>query len=474
MQDLIVVVFGASGDLAKKKTFPALYHLYRDGWIQKENRLSIIGYARTSMTQDEFRDHLEPFLSTGRDHAFYDALSYQPGSYEDLSSLASHIQSLETASTLKVFYLALPPHVFLTVLKQIHANFRSNIRIIIEKPFGHDLVSSNQLAAAISPLFSENQIYRIDHYLGKEMVKNLFVLRFANLLFRDVWNSRVIDNVQITFKETIGIDGRGKYFDGSGIVRDVFQNHLLQLLSIVAMEPPRSLKPEDIRASKVQALRHVRKISPRPGDHDEELVVLGQYEGYLSEPDVDPRSKTPTFAAAVLYVDNERWHNVPFILKCGKALDKRKAEIRIQFKDVPRPLLFDQDQIARNELVVKIQPDEAVYLKFMVKRPGLTESSFSPVISDLDLSMKEKFSSVRIPEAYETLLLDVFQGDQSHFVHSEELQAAWQIVDPLLNPASFPLHIYPKNTRGPQRADWLLLERGGYLQSNIPYVWPNK
>lgn len=464
----VIVIFGASGDLSKRKIFPSLFRLFHCGYL-KEGKVSIIGYARTTLSDKEFKSRLSPFMKLSNQKEsidssltiFFKMISYHNGSYEDLSFLKHHLKK----SKLNIFYLALPPTQFLTVSKEIDRHFHGeNIRIVIEKPFGRDLVSSNHLSDSLALLFKEEEIYHIDHYLEKEMVKNLFTLRFANFIFRDVWNSRAIDNVQITFKETIGIEGRGSYFDDIGIVRDVLQNHLLQLLSIVAMNPPENLIPEHIRKEKISVLNQIRPISLKTD------VVLGQYEGYKNELDVSSDSNTPTFAAVIMYIDDVRWKDVPFILKCGKGLDQQKAEIRIQFKDVSEPLVFSPKDLARNELVIKIQPNESIYLKMIVKRPGLS-NMYQPVITELDLSMREKFSHIYIPEAYESLLFDVFQGDQSHFVHRNELEIAWKIVDPLLN-SNLPVHSYPMNSRGPPQADSMISNRGGYKQSEKLYAWP--
>lgn len=463
-----IVIFGASGDLSKRKIFPSLFRLFHCGYL-KEGKVSIIGYARTMLSDKEFQSRLIPFMKLSNQKesidssmiAFFKMISYYSGSYEDLSLLKNQLKK----SKLNIFYLALPPTQFLTVSKEINRYFHDeNTRIVIEKPFGRDLDSSIYLSDSLALLFRDNQLYHIDHYLEKEMVKNLFTLRFANFIFRDIWNSRAIDNVQITFKETIGIEGRGSYFDDIGIVRDVLQNHLLQLLSIVAMKPPENLTPEHIRKEKVSVLNQIRPISLKTD------VILGQYEGYKNEPDVSPDSNTPTFAAVIMYIDDDRWKDVPFILKCGKGLDQQKAEIRIQFKDVSEPLVFSHKDLARNELVIKIQPNESIYLKMIVKRPGLS-NLYQPVITELDLTMREKFSHIYIPEAYESLLFDVFQGDQSHFVHRSELQVAWKIVDPLLN-SNLPVHSYPMNSRGPHQADSMVSNRGGYKQSEKPYLWP--
>ncbi|KAJ3081951.1 Glucose-6-phosphate 1-dehydrogenase, partial [Quaeritorhiza haematococci] len=311
-------------------------------------------------------------------------------------------------------------------------------------------------------------IYRIDHYLGKEMVKNLMILRFANVFFGAVWSRNYIHNVQITFKEKIGTEGRGGYFDEFGIIRDIMQNHLLQILTIVAMARPVTLDAEDVRNEKVKVLRAIRPLTV-------DDVLLGQYTksadgkqpGYLDDPGVPKDSVTPTFAAAVFYIRNERWDGVPFILKCGKALNEQKVEIRIQFQDVPGNIYPDT---SRNELVIRVQPDEAVYMKFMNKQPGLSTNA---TISELDLSYSQRYSEVKTPDAYESLILDVLKGDKSNFVRDDELDAAWKIFTPLLHKTEgerVKPELYEFGTRGPASLN-AFVERAGYRRA-VGYEWP--
>lgn len=305
-------------------------------------------------------------------------------------------------------------------------------RIIIEKPFGHDLDSSQKLSDHLASLFSEQQIYRIDHYLGKEMVQNLMTLRFGNRIFNPAWNRDNIASIQISFKEPFGTEGRGGYFDEFGIIRDIMQNHLLQILTLVAMEKPASCHPDDIRNEKVKALRCIKPLVL-------EDVVLGQYVGnpdgkgeeqfgYLDDPTVPSDSVTPTYAMGILRLNNERWDGVPFILKCGKALNERKAEVRIQFKDVPGDIFDGKPK--RNEFVIRVQPGEALYVKLMVKTPGM---AFDMEETELDLTYGSRYENVKLPDAYERLILDVFCGSQMHFVRSDELREAWRIFTPILH-----------------------------------------
>jgi glucose-6-phosphate 1-dehydrogenase len=370
--------------------------------------------------------------------------------------------------------LALPPSVFTQVAAQIKSilyDVRYHNRLIVEKPFGRDLESSNALSQALAPLFQEEELYRIDHYLGKEMVKNIMTIRFSNLFFNTVWNRNCIANVQIVFKETLGVEGRGGYFDEFGIIRDVMQNHMLQMLTVVAMERPATLDAEDVRNEKVKVLRCIRPLS-----RDE--VILGQYQasvdgshaGYLDDETIPSHSNTPTFAMATLFVENERWSGVPFVLRCGKALNEQKAEIRIQFANVPGCLF---PHAARNELVIRVQPNEAVYMKMMVKRPGFDSQ---PIVSDLDLSYADRYVGLHIPEAYEALIMDALRGDRSNFVRADELENAWRIFTPLLKEIedrhSIPVE-YPYGSRGPASADERL-KNLGFLRHGLEYSWPKQ
>ncbi|EFH53294.1 glucose-6-phosphate dehydrogenase 5 [Arabidopsis lyrata subsp. lyrata] len=482
---LSIIVLGASGDLAKKKTFPALFHLYHQGFLNPDE-VHIFGYARSKISDEDLRDKIRGYLVDERNASdkaealskFLKLIKYVSGPYDSEEgfkrldeAISEHEISKRTSegSSRRLFYLALPPSVYPPVSKMIKAwcTNKSDLggwtRIVVEKPFGKDLESAEQLSSQIGALFDEPQIYRIDHYLGKELVQNMLVLRFANRLFLPLWNRDNIANVQIVFREDFGTEGRGGYFDEYGIIRDIIQNHLLQasVLCLVAMEKPISLKPEHIRDEKVKVLQSVIPIK------DEE-VVLGQYEGYRDDPTVPNDSNTPTFATTILRIDNERWEGVPFILKAGKAMSSKKADIRIQFKDVPGDIFKCQNQ-GRNEFVIRLQPSEAMYMKLTVKQPGL---EMQTVQSELDLSYKQRYQDVSIPEAYERLILDTIKGDQQHFVRRDELKAAWEIFTPLLHRIdkgevkSIP---YKQGSRGPAEADQLL-KKAGYTQTH-GYIW---
>lgn len=481
---LSIVVLGASGDLAKKKTFPALFNLFRQGFLQS-NEVHIFGYARTKISDEGLRERIRGYLSQGKGlsaeqsvvlEKFLHLIKYISGSYDSADGfqllnkeISEHeiSKNSQLGTSRRLFYLALPPSVYPSVCKMIRSYCMSQsdltgwTRIVVEKPFGKDLDSAEELSAQLGELFDEQQLYRIDHYLGKELVQNLLVLRFANRFFLPLWNRDNIHNIQIVFREDFGTEGRGGYFDEYGIIRDIIQNHLLQVLCLVAMEKPVSLKPEHIRDEKVKVLQSVLPIST-------EEAVLGQYEGYRDDPTVSDSSNTPTFATVVMRIHNERWEGVPFILKAGKALNSRKAEIRVQFKDVPGDIFKCKKQ-GRNEFVIRLQPLEAMYMKLTVKKPGL---EMSTIQSELDLSYGLRYQGVTIPEAYERLILDTIRGDQQHFVRRDELKAAWEIFTPLLHKIDAgelkPLP-YKPGSRGPEEAD-KLLARAGYVQTH-GYIW---
>jgi len=377
------------------------------------------------------------------------------------------LKKIELPEANRLWYLALPPNVFVDVCAAIKKGGTTKTgwnRVIVEKPFGHDLESANKLSQALGGLFAEDQIYRIDHYLGKEMVQNVMVLRFANMVFEPIWNRNYIKNVRIVFKENFGTEGRGGYFDKFGIIRDVMQNHLMQLFALVAMEPPVSLLAEDVRDEKVKVLRAVPEISIKD-------IVVGQYisdgknPGYLDDQGVPKDSVTPTYAQATLWINNTRWQGVPFFLKTAKAVEERKAEVRIQFHKYPANLFPDTQC---NELVLRVQPNEAVYLKMMNKIPGLSSKL---VLSDLDLTYHEKFSNKYTPDAYERLILDTLRGDHSSFVRVDELSEAWRIFTPILHKLEKeriqPIK-YVFGGRGPKEADEKAMAHGWEW---ISYDW---
>jgi len=467
----IFVVFGASGDLAKKKIYPTLWALFKEKLLPTDTQ--IVGYARSKLKVDDIRQKCQPWfkVKSGEEQLaddFWKINNYVAGSYDtkrDFEILNQEMTNLEEKVSKvrnRLFYLALPPSVFASVTSLLKATCMSPsgwTRCIVEKPFGKDSESSAVLANHLSSLFKEEQLYRIDHYLGKEMVQNLMTLRFGNRIFSPTWNRDNIASVTITFKEPFGTQGRGGYFDEFGIIRDIMQNHLLQVLCLAAMEKPPSTSPDDIRDEKVKVLKSIPAIVM-------EDTVLGQYvgnpdasdedgkQGYLDDKTVPAGSVTPTYAAAVLRLNNERWDGVPFILRAGKATNERKAEVRIQYRDVPGDIF--QGEAVRNELVLRVQPGEAIYCKVMTKTPGM---SFNLEETELDLTYNSRYKNARLPDAYERLILDCFVGSQMHFVRTDELKEAWRIFTPLLHhieqerPKPIP---YVYGSRGPKEADELL------------------
>lgn len=478
------IVMGASGDLAKKKIYPTLWAIYRDGLLPPQT--VFVGYARSKLTVPDLKKKVEPHVKIKPNqrsafNSFFEVNYYVAGSYDDAADfkeLDHEISKYESRPEAnRLFYLALPPSVFQVVTKNIKNCCMSQkgwTRIIVEKPFGKDSESSAELSNHLSLLFKEEELYRIDHYLGKEMVQNLMILRFANRIFGPTWNRDNISNVMISFKEPFGTQGRGGYFDEFGIIRDVMQNHLLQILCLVAMEKPISTKPEDIRDEKVKVLKSMPPVKL-------ENVVLGQYIGnpegegdaklgYLDDPTVPKGSVTPTYAVAACFINNERWSGVPFILRCGKALNERKAEIRIQYQDVAADIF--NGECKRNELVIRVQPGEALYVKMTTKKPGMT---FEMDECELDLTYGSRYQGISLPDAYERLILDVFCGSQMHFVRSDELAEAWRVFTPLLKeieskkPTPIP---YVYSSRGPKEADDLCSKYSFKFYGTYKWVKP--
>ncbi|KAL6137051.1 hypothetical protein ACLB2K_062346 [Fragaria x ananassa] len=477
---LSITVVGASGDLAKKKIFPALFALYYEDCLPED--FIVFGFARTKMTDEELRNMISRTLTCRIDKRancedkmdhFLKRCFYHSGLYsseENFAELDIKLKEKEAGrKSNRLFYLSIPPNIFVDVVRcaSLRASSENGwTRVIVEKPFGRDSESSAELTRCLKQYLAEDQIFRIDHYLGKELVENLSVLRFSNLVFEPVWSRNYIKNVQLIFSEDFGTEGRGghlnvcpmhasRYFDKYGIIRDIMQNHLLQILALFAMETPVSLDAEDIRNEKVKVLRSMRPLQL-------EDVVVGQYKGhskggksfpaYIDDPTVPNDSLTPTFAAAALFIDNARWDGVPFLMKAGKALHTKLAEIRVQFRHVPGNLYkrnFGTDiDKATNELVLRVQPDEAIFLKINNKVPGL---GMRLDRSDLNLLYSARYPR-EIPDAYERLLLDAIEGERRLFIRSDELDAAWSLFTPLLNELEqrkIVPELYPYGSRGP-------------------------
>lgn len=471
----IFVILGAIGNLTRRKLFPALYHLSAKGVLE---RSVIIGVDRKpDLDDDSFRVQARGMLEAAGlsvDDKAYSGwcekcLFYQPidqGEVEDYRGLTARIEALERERDLpgnRVFYMALPPNVFprtVTALSEVGLNLSAGwTRIVIEKPFGRDLESAKELNSLVHTYFNESQIYRIDHFLGKETVQNLLVFRFANAFFEHLWSREHIDRVEITVAENLGIEGRSDYYEQAGVLRDMVENHLTQLLALIAMEPPTSFSAEAIRSEKIKILRQIAPIRP-------ENTVFGQYvhgkidgqevKGYKEEPGVSQSSQTETFAALQLEIANWRWKGIPFYLRTGKRMPRRVTEITVHFHCAPVSIFqpFESScNIEPNALIITIQPDEGFDLKFQVKSIG---QPIKLTTQHLDFRYSEAFGSP--PDAYETLLLDVIEGDQTLFVHSDEVEAAWQIYSPLLE-IDIPVHSYPAGTWGPTEADKLLMKR---------------
>ena len=482
-----MVIFGATGDLTHRKLVPALYNLQRERLLPPG--FSVIGFARRDWSDAYFRDTLKQNLSeysrSGLDeqlwNSFAEGFSYNRSSFDDpqgYQALSKHLDELDEQRGTggnRLFYLATPPESYPTIIEQIGAaglNHSPNggwTRIIIEKPFGHDLDSARKLNDIVHKVFDESQVYRIDHYLGKETVQNILVFRFANGIFEPIWNRRYVQHVQITVAESVGVEGRANYYEQAGALRDMVQNHMMQLLTLTAMEPPVGYQADSVRDEKVKVLRAIRSIAP---EEVEKYTVRGQYgpgtangepvPGYREEEGIAPDSQTETFVAMQLSVENWRWAGVPFFLRTGKRLPKRVSEIAIQFRSAPL-MLFDNSLMSDfdpNTLVIKIQPDEGITLRFNSKVPGQV-NQIRPV--SMDFRYNAAFG-VESPEAYERLLLDAMLGDSTLFTRSDEVEASWSLITPIRHgwdalPAQ-PFPNYEAGTWGPAAADQFI-ERFG-------------
>ncbi len=483
----VMVIFGASGDLMRRKLLPALYNLKAHGLLPEE--FAIIGVARQEIAQEDFRrqksSDIHQFATTRVEESLWaplaESLGYlqgdfaDPATYQRLAKMLRELEQTRSTAGNVLFYLAVPPEMFSVIVRQLGASGLVRQeggawrRVIIEKPFGRDLETARALNGEIASVLKEDQIYRIDHYLGKETVQNILVFRFANGLLEPIWNRRYIDHVQIIVAETIGVEGRGAYYDKAGVLRDVIQNHMFQLLSLVAMEPPISFEAEAVRDEKVKVLRAIRPMRPEEvlqrtvrGQYGDGFVDARKAPAYRREPNVSPNSTTETYAALKLDVENWRWAGVPFYLRSGKRLARRDTEIVIHFRRPPL-LLFEQTAVERieaNRLILQIQPDEGIELRVKAKKPG---PSIQLVTVNLDFSYRD-FGETTAATGYESLLYDSMIGDTTLFHRYDMVEAAWRIATPILDvwssipPRDFPN--YPAGSWGPAAADQLVEQDG--------------
>ncbi|MEO0337629.1 MAG: glucose-6-phosphate dehydrogenase [Bacteroidota bacterium] len=478
----LLVIFGASGDLNARKLIPAVYNLYKGGFLPES--FGVLGVSRTPFSDEEFRekavynnDHLKKKLENKDEDLtdFADKLYYQPiKSYDqdDYKGLADRIKALDgqlEGGGNVTFYLSTPPKLYEVIAQKLSSHglnkhsegFKT---LIVEKPFGYDLDSARHLNEALLKCFEEEQIYRIDHYLGKETVQNLFVMRFANSIFEPLWNRNFIHRVEITSAESVGVEKRGGYYDTSGALRDMVQNHLLQLIAMVAMEPPARVDSEAIRNEKKKLFRSIRPLTKEDIYTN---VIRGQYtastvkgeavKGYREEEGVNPESKTETFVAMKFFIDNWRWAGVPFYVRTGKKLPTRVAEVVIHFKPNHLPLFQNQTVLnSQNMLIFRIQPDEGILMKIGLKVPG---AGFDVKNVNVDF-LYEDLTDAYLPDAYERLLLDGMNGDATLYARGDSVEAAWEFIDPILeawkNDPNVPIYGYPAGTWGPENVDDLI------------------
>ncbi|MDJ1483635.1 glucose-6-phosphate dehydrogenase [Cytophagaceae bacterium DM2B3-1] len=487
----ILVIFGASGDLTERKLIPAIYNLYCRSFLPE--KFAVLGVSRTKFTDEEYRKkvilenkHLKDNGSADKQAAFSEKIHYHAMETSDpnaYGSLKDRLTQLDISGNY-IFYLSTPPSLYEVVSRSLSNVGLSNEedgwkRIIIEKPFGYDLKTALELNKQLLSYFAEPQIYRIDHYLGKETVQNLLITRFANSIFEPLWNRNFIHHVEITAAETVGVEKRGGYYDGSGAMRDMIQNHLLQLAALVAMEPPVQATESAIRNERMKLFQSLRPLSP---EDIEKNVIRGQYTsatihgetvpGYREEEGVSPESRTETYVAMKFFIDNWRWSGVPFYIRTGKRMPTRVTEIVIHFNPTPHHLFVKNTGVMNqdNMLIIRIQPDEGMLLKFAMKIPG---EGLRVTDVDMDFHYKD-LADTYIPEAYERLLLDCIQGDATLYARGDAVEAAWQFIDPILkawetNP-NIKMYGYPAGTWGPENADDLVEGK----HKNITWRYPCK
>lgn len=462
----VIIIFGVTGDLARRKLIPALFNNYLKGRLP--DNLKIVGVGRREWTDETMIDHahqsLNKFASSIFDEEkwedFKQTLSYalvnlpEPDTYQDLKD---HLADIEESTSNRLYYLSIAPEFYADAVENLgrldmakeNGGWR---RIVIEKPFGYDLKTAQALNKVVHSVFDESQVYRIDHYLGKETAQNILFLRFANTVFEPIWNRSYISNVQVTVAEDVDVGTRAGYYDNSGVMRDMIQNHLLQLLSLITMEPPSSFDATALRNEKVKMLQSVRPVKL-------EDTVRAQYDGYLDADDVDKDSQTPTYAALKVFIDSWRWKDIPFYLRSGKALDIKTTQVNIQFKRPPNSIfeLTESGDYSRNMLSICIQPDEGMHLTIEAKIP---DEQVAKSIN-MEVHYEDAFDVGNLPDAYERLLLDAINGDAALFIRSDEIESAWKIVDPIIegwesDPDAPPMQHYEHGSWGPEAADDLL------------------
>lgn len=469
----ILIIFGASGDLTKRKLIPAIYDLFKQKLLPE--KFAVLGASRSVLSDDEFRKRATEFLPDDSETlTFLQKLYYQPvsnDSADDFIPLKNRLELLSAQLEMPenyIFYLSTPPSLYSLIPRFLHENglSRSNKyfrRLIVEKPFGTNLETAKELNIQLLNYFDEDQIYRIDHYLGKETVQNMLVTRFSNGIFEPLWNHNYIDRVEITSSESLGVEGRGGYYDHSGALRDMVQNHLMQLVGFVAMEPPVIIEANAIRNEIVKVFQSLRPFRENMIDR---YVIRGQYTssvikgekvpGYREETGVDPLSRTETFVALKFFIDNWRWAGVPFYIRTGKKMPTRVTEVVIHFKKVPHQLFGKTTGPVNNQLIIRIQPDEGILLKFGMKTPG---AGFDVQTVNMDFHYSD-LANITVPSAYERLLLDCIQGDATLYARGDAVEQAWQFVQPILNAwetnPEIPIYGYPAGTWGPENADRLI------------------
>lgn len=484
----VIVIFGATGDLAMRKLFPSIYNLYCNGQI--DENVAVVGAARKPWDNETFREHVKKSLMNKVDSEeeipdsflsrfFYESVDVtEPSSYQNLQHLITTLEETYETDGNRMFYLAMAPEFFGTIAQNLQAyglkDGQGWTRLVIEKPFGHDLPSAQKLNNQVREAFDEEQIYRIDHYLGKEMVQNIEVIRFANGIFGHLWNNQYISNIQITSSESLGVEERFHFYNQSGAVRDMVQNHMLQMLALLAMEPPIKLETDEVRSEKIKVFRAMRPIKPEKVD---QYFIRGQYgageidgnpvKSYREEHEALESSNTETFVAGKILIDNYRWAGVPFYIRTGKRMAEKAAKIVVEFKNMPMNLYYDEkDYQQPNLLVINVQPEEGVTLHLNAKsnQPGIQAE---PIKLSYSYNCKERISA---PEAYEKLLLDCMLGDATNFTHWDEVALSWKFIDSIIEgwkmqKPDFPN--YKAGSKGPEAANQLL-EKDGF------HWWPIK